>query len=322
MSLEISSPSSQFLHHPFESAGKRMYVWENTSCMPFDEAIFSWEAERPAKGTFVFRVCLWIKEWTDWLDYAYWGSDTQFTLQKQQTHFRTDQDTIQVLSQKKATGFKISIEAREGASLAGFRRLHANLTDLCRHYVKEDFLVEESVALQVPKISQIAVRDSRNVRICSPVATVALLRYLSPKEDVDLVSFVDLVRDATFDLYGNWIFNTAQVSHQLGKQWHCGVVRLHCFSRIYASLQENIPVVVSVKGPLKGSALPYENGHLLVVRGYDAKEKKVLCMDPAFPSDHQTYVSYDWLDFWEAWSRRSGLSYLFWSPQRPGATDI
>ena len=57
--------------------------------------------------------------------------------------------------------------------------------------------------------------------------------------------------------------------------------------------------------------LPYEEGHLIVVKGYDASKKRVLCMDPAYPTNAETNVEYPYEAFMDAWGRRRRLAYLF-----------
>lgn len=105
--------------------------------------------------------------------------------------------------------------------------------------------------------------------------------------------------------------NTAQASHKLGNPWNCFVARFTNFNQIVDQLRKGYPVVVSVKGPLKGSALPYESRHLLVVKGYDSKKQEVFCMDPAFSANELTHVTYALDDFLVAWGRRKGIAYVF-----------
>lgn len=76
-------------------------------------------------------------------------------------------------------------------------------------------------------------------------------------------------------------------------------------------MKQGTPVIVSVRGPLTGSARPYAKGHLLVVIGYDSLNQKVICMDPAFPKDSETHVSYGLSDFVQAWNRRGNVAYVF-----------
>lgn len=101
----------------------------------------------------------------------------------------------------------------------------------------------------------------------------------------------------------------------LGPKWNCWVERLNGFDEVYNQLLQGNPVVVSVRGPLKGSAAPYTKGHLMAVIGYRPIEHKVICMDPAFPSDQETIVEYDLEDFLQAWSRRGKIAYVFTTKQ-------
>ena len=118
------------------------------------------------------------------------------------------------------------------------------------------------------------------------------------------------------DIFGNWVLNTAQASSVLGNKWQCWVERLAGFGDIYDRLKNNLPVVVSVKGPLPGARFPYTNGHLIAVKGYNPKTEQVLCMDPAFQADEATAVAYNLSDFMDAWSRRRRIAYVF-EPSRP-----
>ena len=57
--------------------------------------------------------------------------------------------------------------------------------------------------------------------------------------------------------------------------------------------------------------MPYANGDLMMVYGYDAATREVLCVDSAFPTDAQTKVCYKINDFLAAWGRRGNLAYVF-----------
>ena len=78
----------------------------------------------------------------------------------------------------------------------------------------------------------------------------------------------------------------------LGDEWNSWVARLSSFDEVIEKVQEGLPVVMSIRGPLEGSYLPYSKGHLLVVVGYDKASQTVLCMDPAFPQNTQTAIPY------------------------------
>ena len=221
------------------------------------------------------------------------------------------QDAVEVLQDNKASGFKIRITTNENASLDGFRTLHISAINRRTHSVGFVPMEYVSVNLKVKGLSQIALPDERHLRLCSPTSTTAVINFLSDPLDLSPIEFANSVVDSAFDIYGNWILNTAQASHVLGKPWHCFVARLTTFNQIIEQLKKGYPVVVSIKGPLKGSALPYESGHLVVVTGYDSEHQEVFCMDPAFPADDLTHVKYPLNEFLTAWSRRQGIAYIF-----------
>lgn len=298
------------LHRPLSDSEKNnhTFVWEETEQEPFDELIVSWDAERPKTDSYLIQVSLWTSEWSPWLNYALWGANDQYTFKESLEDFgiRVCQDAVE--SKHKASGFRVRVLARE----KGFRGLHVSAIDRSQHVVNFHPTKEISVNLKVPGISQIALSDERRTRLCSPTSTTAVINYLSNALNTSPIDFANTIVDTKFDIYGNWILNTAQASHLLGKNWHCYVARLTTFNRIMDQLQLGYPVVVSVRGPLKGSALPYESGHLVVVTGFDSKSQEVYCMDPAFPSDPLTHVTYPLMDFLTAWSRRQGIAYLFY----------
>jgi hypothetical protein len=307
--------ASELMHRPLLEYEKKnnTFVWEEIQLSPFDELIVSWDAERPLNGSYLIQVSLFTSEWSPWLDYAFWGTYDQYTFKKElpDLGIQVYQDAVEVLQDNKASGFRIRIIANEKVSLDGLRTLHISAIDRSTHNV--NFTPSESVSvdLKVIGLSQIALSDERHLRLCSPTSTTAVINFLSGTLTLSPIEFANSVVDSTFDIYGNWILNTAQASHVLGKSWHCFVARLTSFNQIIDQLMKGYPVVVSIRGPLKGSALPYESGHLVVVTGYDSKNQEVFCMDPAFPTDDLTHIKYPLNEFLAAWSRRQGIAYLF-----------
>lgn len=324
--LTFQINASELLHRSLMSHEKESneFIWEQAEIKPFDELIISWDAARPQNGAFLIQVSIreLNSDWSPWLDYAFWGSSDQYTFKQviPEHNIKVFQDTIEMLNGKQASAYKIRISAIEGASLNNFRTLHASTTDLKNH--KIDSNVEESIYIELclPGISQFALVDINSSRICSPTSTTAVIRYLLsnlpqfnlPQSHLSPLEFADQVCDTAFGIYGNWILNTAQASHYLGEPWHCCVTRLSNFHQILDQLKNGYPVVVSVRGPLPGSALPYALGHILVITGYNGCERTVICMDPAFPNDEKTIVKYTLDDFLIAWGRKKGLAYLFY----------
>lgn len=288
------------------------FAWEETQLNPFDELIVSWNAERPLNGSYLIQVSLFTSKWSPWFDYAFWGAYDQYTFEKNlpDSRIQVYQDVIEVLRDDKATGFRIRVIANEKASLDGLRALHISAIDRSMHAVNFTSIENVSVDLDVTGLSQIVLSDERYFRLCSPTSTTAVIKFLSGST-LSPIEFANSVVDSAFDIYGNWILNIAQASHVLGKSWHCFVARLNSFNQIIDQLMKGYPVVASIKGPLLGSALPYESGHLVVVTGYDSKNQEVFCMDPAFPTDDLTHVKYPLNEFLTAWSRRQGMAYIF-----------
>lgn len=291
------------------------WIWQEDNLQPFDEALVSWNGSRPKSGGFLISISLLVDAWSEFIDYAYWGSNTQHTFENypQTKFFRTFQDTIELLQGKKATGIKVRVKALNGATLKSLRFVSLCTTLMENHSVQLNSSPLKSIKIKVEGLSQITLEDPRNLRICSPTSTIAVIRSLTNDRNLCPLEFSDHVVDKGFDIYGNWILNTAQASHVLGESWSCYVKRMSHFGEIYSLIEKNLPVIVSVKGPLQDSALPYESGHLIVVTGFDVKTQKVLCMDPAFPTPLETHVGYPYYDFIEAWNRRKGIAYIFHS---------
>jgi len=294
-----------------------VFTWTQTPTSEFDELIISWNALRPKQGEYVISVSVLSLEqgWSDWHVYARWGAEGQHG---GHTHcadhsLRIFQDTVELLEGKYATGFRIRVTASHGAALSDFYFLHANTTDSKNRSYEAGTTAQADIELKLPSISQIALFHPRRYDLCSPTSTTSVVNYLLKGKSTDCnpIQFASQIHDQSFDIFGNWVLNTAEAASLLGKQWHCWVQRLKGFDEIYRQLTKGYPVITSIRGPLKGSAAPYERGHLIAIRGYDAQNCRVLCMDPAFPSDAETNVSYALPDFLEAWTRRGRVAYLF-----------
>ncbi|WP_039356549.1 peptidase C39 family protein [Candidatus Protochlamydia amoebophila] len=313
--LTSSVYTNELMHRSLLVTEKKqdIFVWEEMLLNSFDELIVSWDAKRPVEGSYLIQVSLFIKEWSPWLDYAFWGAHDQYTFKKKlsKANLQVCQNIVEVLKGNKANGFRIRVIAKDNASLEQFRTLHISATDHTTHKVSATAFENIFINLEIAGLSQITLPDERHLRLCSPTSTTAVIRFLSNSLNLSPLEFADTVIDSAFDIYGSWILNTAQASHKLGNPWNCFVARFTNFNQIVDQLRKGYPVIVSVKGPLKGSALPYESGHLLVVKGYDSKKQEVFCMDPAFSANELTHVTYALDDFLVAWGRRKGIAYVF-----------
>ncbi|MGK5594528.1 MAG: C39 family peptidase [Parachlamydiaceae bacterium] len=296
--------------------------WFKDGIGPFDKLMLSLNAKRPKNGEFRFYIQVKINktniinkikkdQWSPWIQYASWGVNEQKSVSQfsSDVSTRVHQDLFQVLNGQNAHAFRIKVETDGDATLEDIYSLHVYTNTI--QLLAEPFDGQISVFLPVAGLSQMALDHPRHRDLCSPTSTTAVVRYLLNHAEIDPLLFADQSWDHRFDIYGNWVLNVAQASSLLGPSWNCWVEHLSGFQDIYHRLLKGCPVVVSVRGPLPGSALPYKNGHLLVVSGYDHHHQQVLCMDPAFPSDSETCVRYSLADFLAAWDRRGKVAYIF-----------
>lgn len=262
----------------------------------FDEMIISWNGKRPTSGEIPISVRVLLDEWSSWISYAFWGATSQRGVHHKSESSEVYQDILKISG--KARGFEV--QAKD-------LRVHV-YTNGVQSPLQTAL---KPVELQLKGLSQMLLKHPRHLDLCSPTSTTAVLHYLLNKNAVDPVQFATNVWDEKFDIFGNWVLNTAEASTYLGDNWDVWVEKLGGFANIYERLLEKTPVIVSVRGPLQGSATPYKSGHLLVVIGFDPELREVLCMDPAFEIDAKTHVRYGLDDFLNAWNRREKIAYVF-----------
>jgi len=133
--------------------------------------------------------------------------------------------------------------------------------------------------------------------------------YLT-KQPIDPISFAEGAFDHGLDTYGSWPFNMAHAFERTNGTVSFATARLNSFKDIHRLLSNGLPVMVSVRGDLSGAPKAYENGHLMVVVGWDAQNKSVICHDPAFEKNEQTVTKYPIDSFLTAWERSRRLSYI------------
>jgi hypothetical protein len=280
---------------------------------PFDELMVTWNASRPLQGAYHFYISVKADHWSPWLRYATWGNEGQQSYKEtsEKGLVKVYQDAFTVTDGKKGSAFRIKIETEGDAHSEGVWAMHVYTnSDKQKIDLKKEG-VFESVSLPVEGLSQMALDHMRFKDLCSPTSTTAVVRFLSGHKALNPLAFAVDVWDKGFDIYGNWVFNAAEAAALLGTGWNVWVDRLPDFAALHRLLKEGTPVVVSVRGPLPGSALPYAGGHLIAITGYDAINRRVLSVDPAFPSDQETKVFYPLEAFLEAWDRRGNLAYVF-----------
>lgn len=206
--------------------------------------------------------------------------------------------------------------------------------------------------LAVPQLSQethvghFPQYDNGGEAWCSPTSLAMVLRYWrSGPAAADLAAFpgndastgrphpdgeVDHAARAVFDRQydgaGNWPFNTAYASTfaapanatSAGGAIDSFVTRLRSLEEAERFIAAGIPLIASIKGTLEGFLFGSTNGHLLIIRGFDANGD-VISNDPAVHSNREVRKTYGRADFERVWLEGSGgLVYVI----RPSAVPL
>lgn len=297
------------LHYKVAESEKRglELSWECPMIPSSHEAIISWNSLRPSRGYYeIFLQLLSNEKWTEEIPYAFWGSNSQHMYKSASPFYTLDQDVITAPS---FNSVRVKVYGREGAHLRDFYSLHL----FHRSFNQSDINNEQpkgNISLPLSHLSQIDLESSNSHRICSPTSTTSVIHYFTQSTQLCPLHFSKKVYDANFSIYGNWVLNVAQASAELGPNYRSYVTRLTGFSALGSFLEKGIPVITSIRGPITGGALPYDEGHLVVVTGYDVRKNEVLCMDPAFPQRAANPARYQFHDFCLAWGRRNQLAYI------------
>ena len=312
--LSVGFTTSYTYDLSIDDKKNRECIWKIEECPLFDELILSWNGRRPFKGKWVFWVSLCQEDkWSSWIRYAEWAPHSQRTFQYAQegSWIESYQDVVYP-KDGDCRAFQVKITAEGGASLDACDTLYVCISFLDQHAPSPPDLALSSVLLpNVPCRSQIQLDHPRAQDLCSPTSITTAINFLSKETKVDPVAFAAKAHDCEFDIYGNWILNTAQAYIDLCGRFRVQVKRLQDFSTLHSYLMRKLPVVVSIRGPLIGSSHPLTFGHLICVIGYDPEKQEVLCIDSGFAEDIKTFVSYPLQDFLLAWGRRQQVAYVF-----------
>lgn len=315
-------PWTSLLHITFDHdalelyKNKRELTFSKTEVQPFSQLIFSWNAYRPERGYYAFWAQVRdasTKRWYQWHRMMDWGAGVQRSY-ADITGNGTDYHHVrlEVKGAQLADAVRIKVTAHDGAHMNCLSGLFINVANMHAFQPEKSSVVSQLPSVhikQVPKISQMVIDHPKKEVICSPTSCSILIGYLL-RQYVDPALFAESSFDQGLQAYGSWPFNVAHAFEHAAGRVHIKVVRLHSFVDLHARLQQGVPVVVSVRGPMKGSATEYKFGHLLVVVGWDAQKKQVLCHDPAFDEHHKTAVSYDLQNFLNGWERSRRLAYI------------
>ncbi|HEV8051391.1 MAG TPA: hypothetical protein VGP47_02770, partial [Parachlamydiaceae bacterium] len=215
-SLDEVLSTVTYHHHLTDiEEGNLTYTWEQPDVISFDELIISWNAMRPQYGDFNINIAVKINEmWSPWFLYSSWASESQKGGKVDPVRFpvQVKQDILQVVDGQKATGFRVRVDAKNGASLEEFYAIHACASSIVDMFPVKATTSHSSMDLQVPLISQMMLKHPRHRDMCSAASTASVVSYLLKKNRIDPVSFALQSCDEAFDIYGNWTLNTAHAS--------------------------------------------------------------------------------------------------------------
>ncbi len=294
---------------------KHRFVYKKTDVMPFTQLILTWNALRPKHGSFLFKVSVrnaHTNTWDIFHKVALWGKDQKSFFSKGGCS-TFNYSRLEMEKNLLADGFEIHVEGDLDATIDNLKGLFVALSNQ-HQFTSEPYELRarglsSCKVKRAVKKSQKMINHSRANALCSPTSVSMLVQTLQKKQ-IDPLVTAQYVYDPSLDIFGNWPFNMAYAFELASKRLFFYVMRPSSFKEIYERLKNNIPVAVSIRGPIKGGYTPYKNGHLLVVVGWDALNKKVICFDPASDELEGVKVAYDLHDFIVAWERSRRLTYM------------
>lgn len=298
------------------------YIWVKKECPKFKEIILSWNAKKPKTGSLVFSIsCLVKGEWTGWKRLATWGENLHLTYSRTKSpRLHTKHVRAEIPGTFTATGFRVCVKSLDGAKIKNLDAL------FCCTSQEKDFHPEQSTKFDFPSIkidnlqtqSQMVLKHRKAPAMCMATSLSIAIQQLNGFKTAEktnknlateITTFADAAYDQSLNIYGSWGLNIAE-GYQHIKNGYLRAERLNNFSDIYKLLTKKIPVVVSIRGPLKNAALPHLNGHFIIVAGWSKKHQRVLCIDPAFKTNRHTKTSYAIEDFLKAWERSRRFSCI------------
>jgi len=312
------SYNKYFVHN--QDLGKRYnreILFSKINIEHFSQLIFSWNALRPKKGYFRFYVKTRNasdKKWSKWHKMIDWGDKIQKTYFSKDEHSKYVYVRLEKDLDNLADAFCVRVEKKEGVNLNLLKSMTVSISDFNKfkpEFIGNNLLSLKSICIKnVPKISQRVLDHPHTSRICSPTSCSIVASFFN-KKMMNAVAFSYLVFDnSCLQAYGSWPFNTSALYSVCDQKIFCATERMNSFSDIHKKLLLGVPVIVSVRGRLDGALKPYNGGHFMVVIGWDKKNKKVICHDPAFYSDESTFVKYGISTFVRAWEKSRRLAYV------------
>jgi len=284
--------------------------------MPFTQLVVCFNADRPNNGGFEFFLRAHTQgkapeEWQPWCKIASWTDSAQRSFGNKGKDASFVHVRLEMAYGLFGDRFEVRVQPTGNASLSAVKGLFVCASNSSQFKPEKPWMAVRnlgSVRVEgVTKKSQKLIDHPRIGALCSPTTISMILEFLTG-DSIDPLETARGVYDEGLDIFGNWPFNMAYAFEKAQGRYFFYVRRLSSFAQLHALLS-HMPVGVSVRGAIKGARKPYPNGHLLVVVGYDAHQKQVICFDPAFDTLDKVEVAYDIAEFLPAWERSNRLTY-------------
>jgi hypothetical protein len=302
---------------------KEWITWHKKTKKPFTELILSWNSSRPMRGFFSFWVRVKHRKWLGWRKLIVWGKNTQKSFSNEQKRLLCHSKHVRVEMQKKRLGYEyeIKIVAHNEANIRRLKVLFVNATNWNNFREQRPrSMLPSTLIKNVPKKSQWWLPHKRAKDLCSPTSLGILASYLANKYrfsfftsvnfNKNTARFAQRAYDSSLNIYGNWPLNVAQAYIETMGRILYRVERLNNFEALHRYLTKKIPVAVSIRGRLRPNTYSYDNGHFVVVVGWDRKTRRVICIDPFFRGKQDIVRRYRARDFIRAWGKSRNLSYV------------
>jgi hypothetical protein len=264
-------------------------------CPPARRGVISWNS-KTSDGSLSIRARFADETWSAMLPYVSWSATARVSLGGRDPRAHFEIDTL--LATEAFTAIEaVSTTTLEGLALAtppGVAPSNAAL---------------EPIELDVPRISQYVGDPGRGW--CSPASLAMLLG--ANEIGVDVPQTAAATFDDAYHGTGNWAFNVAYAS-RFGLRAFVAYLRDLAHARAF--LTAGVPLALSIaweKGELDDPPLPESDGHIVVLRGFDANGDPIV-NDPAQVTIRVTYPR---AQFERLWLAHGGVAYVIAPHDKP-----
>ncbi|MDD4004876.1 MAG: NlpC/P60 family protein [Elusimicrobiaceae bacterium] len=298
-----------------------------TAAFPFDRLVLSVNAFLPPKSFLLAEIQAGTTDktgkpvWSRWYRIGKFnpeGASASFGPQ-QDAFGAVDTDQLVLKTRMRFCRFRVTMQTRS-IIMPVLRLAALNFSDSGAGYSQRQAVKSLSAVfpgrpgwlnpvrdLAVPARSQRGEKELDADSICSPVSLGMTMEYFGAR--LTNTEIAGRVYDAKTDIFGNWFFNTAYAG---SKGLYSFVEKFNSLAQAERAVALGYPVTASItygSGGLKNAPVNATKGHLVVIRGFDARGG-VLVNDPAAEKEKDVPRRYQRAQFARAWLKnKNGLAY-------------